>query len=548
MKLIQARKVMLVTSAVIVAGCASVPGQPHEKLVNQLRQTFASDDPCSDNARNIGMAGGALLGLVVGNSIGDGRSGAMATGVLVGGLVGRLIGSDLDRKRCELSKVAKQYDLVITYSNVNSNGEVSEAGSRQFKASDGSSEQPTIVGSTLTVRDKDGSAGHFVSGSDQLTPRAREYFSAIAAQYNAEQLLTAQTDPQRREELGKALAQRRLFLIGHTDDTGKSRPNAALSERRAKSVANFLKQQGIAENSLYFQGAGETLPVADNRKDLGRAANRRVEIIEVADESSFNKYLAARKPNYQFYRPAQLEESTSTASQSAGKPTRPPLTAVSAARTQKSTPVDTQKTAQTTKLTVTPKTMRPAIDFGGQPYSALIANLNIGPAPLGKIGFSLFSKAYADDSVVYSDCTRDRPRAAGTVKSLRDGSSYKTNDHFPQLYGKTWADDVNGNLVVLNRLAILRDGGTPANLPELKVYAQYKPGSSKKPEVNEEPQVNSYLVEQGVLYRMFPRGDAGLKCMDLLLSTDGNKSAQAGKLVYTAGSTDFVADFKPQLQ
>ena len=57
----------------------------------------------------------------------------------------------------------------------------------------------------------------------------------------------------------------------------------------------------------------------------------------------------------------------------------------------------------------------------------------------------------------------------------------------------------------------MRDGGKPANLPELKVYAQYKPSAAKKPEVNEEPRVNSYLVGQGVLYRMFPRGDANTR-------------------------------------
>ena len=80
------------------------------------------------------------------------------------------------------------------------------------------------------------------------------------------------------------------------------------------------------------------------------------------------------------------------------------------------------------------------------------------------------------------------------------------------------------------------------------MYAQYKPSAPRKPEVNEEPRVNSYLVGQGVLYRMFARGDAGLKCMDLLFSTDGATAAKAGKLIYTAGATDFVADFKPQLQ
>ena len=548
------RGITVIASAVLAAGCATAPGEPNGSVGGQIRQTFASDDPCSNNARNIGIAGGAVLGTILGKALGDGKSGALIAGAAVGGLVGGLIGADMDRKRCELAKVARQYDLDMTFSTIHADGEVLEAGGAQSKAAGAASTNRTVIGSAVMVRDKDGAASHFESGSDRLTPRAREYFSAISAQYSSHKLLDGQTDPKRRDDLGKQLAERRLFLVGHTDDTGPSELNAALSERRAKAVAGYLKQQGMSEKSLYFQGAGETLPVADNRTDAGRATNRRVEIVELADEAGFKKYLEARKPSHQFYRPAEV---TATPGSHAGK-VRPEATAAKSPRVPPDVaPLEKQansaasgeqaKASARTPDTVTPTAKPPSVNFGGAPYSPQGATLKVGAATPEKSGFSFISKAYADDAVVLSDCTRDRPRAAGSVKSLRDGSIYKTSEHFPQLYGKTWAGDVNGNLVVINRLAILRDGG-PANLPELKVYAQYKPSVAKKPEVNEEPRVNSYLVGQGVLYRMFPRGDAGLKCMDLLFSTDGATTAKGGKLIYTAGATDFVADFKPQLQ
>ena len=548
------RGITVIASAVLAAGCATAPGEPNGSVGGQIRQTFASDDPCSNNARNIGIAGGAVLGTILGKTLGDGKSGALIAGAAVGGLVGGLIGADMDRKRCELAKVARQYDLDMTFSTIHADGEVLEAGGAQSKSAGAASTNRTVIGSAVMVRDKDGAASHFESGSDRLTPRAREYFSAISAQYSSHKLLDGQTDPKRRDDLGKQLAERRLFLVGHTDDTGPSELNAALSERRAKAVAGYLKQQGMSEKSLYFQGAGETLPVADNRTDAGRATNRRVEIVELADEAGFKKYLEARKPSHQFYRPAEV---TATPGSHAGK-VRPEATAAKSPRVPPDVaPLEKQansaasgeqaKASARTPDTVTPTAKPPSVNFGGAPYSPQGATLKVGAATPEKSGFSFISKAYADDAVVLSDCTRDRPRAAGSVKSLRDGSIYKTSEHFPQLYGKTWAGDVNGNLVVINRLAILRDGG-PANLPELKVYAQYKPSVAKKPEVNEEPRVNSYLVGQGVLYRMFPRGDAGLKCMDLLFSTDGATTAKGGKLIYTAGATDFVADFKPQLQ
>lgn len=122
-----AKRMAIAASAVLASGCATAPGEPNG-LASQVRQTFASDDPCSNNARNIGIAGGALLGMLIGNSSGKGNTQALATGALVGGLVGGLIGADMDRRRCELSKVAKQYDLDMTFSTVSAEGEVLEVG------------------------------------------------------------------------------------------------------------------------------------------------------------------------------------------------------------------------------------------------------------------------------------------------------------------------------------------------------------------------------------------------------------------------------------
>lgn len=530
-------------ATVVVAGCATAPGKPNGDLASQVRETFASDDPCANNSRNIGIAGGALLGLIIGNSAGDGKSGARATGALLGGLVGGFIGADMDRKRCELSKVARQYNLDMTFSAINANGEVVTAASS--KVTDGAGIDKTVIGTTVTVRDKEGAVGHFESGSDQLTPKAREYFAAIAAQYSTKNMLEGQTDPKRREEINKQIAQRRIFLIGHTDDTGSSDINASLAERRAKAVAGFLRQQGIAESALYFQGAGETLPIADNRTEAGRNANRRVEIVEVTDEPNFKKYLEARKPDYQFYRPVDVASSGSASK------TKPVIAAPVAKPPTKSQAVAARPDAVTALQagsSGTANTTSSLINFGGSLYTPQEASLKVSALLPEKNSFGFVSKAYASDAVVLTDCTNDRPRAAGAVKSLRDGSSYKTNEHMPQLFGKTWADNVNGNLVVINHLAILRDGGTPANLPELKVYAQHNPANVKKPNISEEPRVNSYLVGQGVLYRMFPRPEGGIKCMDLLFATDGSTSAKGGKLVYAAGTGQYVANIKPQVQ
>jgi len=66
---------------------------------------------------------------------------------------------------------------------------------------------------------------------------------------------------------------------GHTDSMGEPAFNQELSEGRAKSVCAYLVEKGVAADRLAAKGFGETRPVADNRTEPGRAANRRVDFV-----------------------------------------------------------------------------------------------------------------------------------------------------------------------------------------------------------------------------------------------------------------------------
>ena len=70
-------------------------------------------------------------------------------------------------------------------------------------------------------------------------------------------------------------------VAGHTDSTGTDSYNQGLSERRAGSVAEYLRRQGIMNQRLITVGLGEAMPVADNTSARGRQQNRRVEITMV---------------------------------------------------------------------------------------------------------------------------------------------------------------------------------------------------------------------------------------------------------------------------
>jgi len=70
-------------------------------------------------------------------------------------------------------------------------------------------------------------------------------------------------------------------VAGHTDSSGSEAYNQNLSERRAASVAHYLRTQEVNDQRLITLGMGELRPVADNATASGRQANRRVEITMV---------------------------------------------------------------------------------------------------------------------------------------------------------------------------------------------------------------------------------------------------------------------------
>ena len=78
----------------------------------------------------------------------------------------------------------------------------------------------------------------------------------------------------------KAKPDWKLTIEGHTDDTATPQHNQGLSERRAKAVEKWLEERGIAGTRLTPVGLGQTKPIAPNKTSIGRAENRRVELVK----------------------------------------------------------------------------------------------------------------------------------------------------------------------------------------------------------------------------------------------------------------------------
>jgi len=71
----------------------------------------------------------------------------------------------------------------------------------------------------------------------------------------------------------------KIQIGGHTDNVGKPADNTKLSKSRAKSVVDYIVRKAIVATRLSYKGFGSTKPLADNKTEVGKARNRRTELV-----------------------------------------------------------------------------------------------------------------------------------------------------------------------------------------------------------------------------------------------------------------------------
>lgn len=75
--------------------------------------------------------------------------------------------------------------------------------------------------------------------------------------------------------------QQKMRLEGHTDERGSREYNLGLGERRAQSVSQVLKLQGVAASQIELISYGEELPAAFGHDEKSWKLNRRVELVYI---------------------------------------------------------------------------------------------------------------------------------------------------------------------------------------------------------------------------------------------------------------------------
>lgn len=98
----------------------------------------------------------------------------------------------------------------------------------------------------------------FATDSAELTDKARTILTALAS---------------RLLEEGS-----RVEIAGHTSATGTVEYNMQLSQKRAQAVVDYLVSKGVDPNNLVAKGYGMSQPVTTNDTQVGRDANKRVEL------------------------------------------------------------------------------------------------------------------------------------------------------------------------------------------------------------------------------------------------------------------------------
>lgn len=101
---------------------------------------------------------------------------------------------------------------------------------------------------------------HFKFDTDELTAKS-------------EKMLARQIPTLRQLKIN------RLIVVGHTDSIGNDEYNRDLSEKRAKAIRrNLIKALDLPGDAVDAIGRGESQPIATNKTDSGRLANRRVDL------------------------------------------------------------------------------------------------------------------------------------------------------------------------------------------------------------------------------------------------------------------------------
>jgi len=144
---------------------------------------------------------------------------------------------------------------------------------------------PAGVWNGEKLSDKVGSCPHWAGGAAQQLKKDLEELGrarVYGINFDTDSAVIRDESRQALDRIVSVLKSKpdwQMTIEGHTDSSGSTAHNQTLSEKRAQSVTDYLTTAGIPPTRLKAAGFGASKPVAGNDTELGRAQNRRVELV-----------------------------------------------------------------------------------------------------------------------------------------------------------------------------------------------------------------------------------------------------------------------------
>jgi outer membrane protein OmpA-like peptidoglycan-associated protein len=509
------------------SGCSTTQYQDMKNSVNEFGSEYGTVALCG-----LGAVAGAVIGVATADDKADSseRLRRGTVGGLAGGAIGCAIGNYWQSRLQDLERIAKEENLKIKTEQLTA-----------ATSTEGSSVVVTAVPKNAGLVTLIEDSGMFAHDSDQLSESGKRAVQKLAQMY-----VTPSTTDQ--AAAAQTLQERRLLVVGHSDASGAADYNQKLSEHRAKTVGKVLVAAGIPAKSIYYQGAGASRPIAENSDPLMRSQNRRVEIVELANETALAMRAQSEAGSTKY-----LQYGTSTDKKPRAVATQQSAPAATSAPTQ-AKPVSKPSVSTSPTIATAPSVntstkakVAPTVDFNGQSaesYSWTMAQ-NIKPK---SVGFELISSARASEMPL-SSCEIDKPRSSGEVLSMADDKPLvkrATTDYLPGYNNRVWAREVSGHLVTITPVSILRENAQVDRQPLLQVVKDYDVNPKGKA-LSIKAVANTYEGDKEILYRVFAQDSkAAVLCMDVVFSK-GNATANDGVVFYQAGNETYVASMVPVL-
>lgn len=484
-------------------------------VASMLCATVLTTSGCSTIQNNMkvvyGCTSGAVLGALGGAIAGQGNPKYIAVGAVGGLVLGCGVGFYLQHREEQLAENAEKHGFKSEFVRISEKDGVAATFSKD--------DESDVVASQMTISSE---KPIFETGQSRITDKKQlTNLDSFIKGY-----ITGIDD------------RSKIYIVGHTDATGDARYNQRLSEKRAEFIARRFLSNGAPKEIIFFEGVGESQPIASNDTASGRAQNRRFELIDIFSDSLSSKAVALDKV-LEVSR-AKKQRITNVMNDQGRLLVQQQMNDKAEAKEETNNPIKkankTDVAQNTTSVHIkdtNPLKLEGAQFDSNRTSSQLTQNLGT----YHDDSWSLINKAHAELAFVDS-CAVSEPRTKSEIKTLGAGEVISnTSEYLPSMIGNLWWSKVNqakaSTMVLLGPVRVNKNTYESEGEPYLAFIKNYK-SASQPIDYKYNVDAETYRGDDAVLYRVYPKGKSSIKCADFVFSTKGDVETKYSEIVYNS--------------